>query len=55
MFAFQVGSTAKVTFTFTANKETENIIFHYQVQGRKMNGDLVLLSFILCTCVQKLS
>ncbi|XP_015766361.1 PREDICTED: ovostatin-like [Acropora digitifera] len=29
-----VGSTAKVTFTFTANKETENITFHYQVFSR---------------------
>ncbi|XP_067056984.1 pregnancy zone protein-like isoform X1 [Acropora muricata] len=29
-----VGSTAKVTFTFTAKKETENITFHYQVFSR---------------------
>ncbi|KAK2568089.1 Pregnancy zone protein [Acropora cervicornis] len=29
-----VGSTAKVTFTFTAKQETENITFHYQVFSR---------------------
>ncbi|XP_044164285.1 pregnancy zone protein-like isoform X2 [Acropora millepora] len=29
-----VGSTAKVTFTFTAKKETKDVTFHYQVFSR---------------------